>query len=113
LRNENLVSEQLHLVETEIETEGGIETIGLALARRPHPIVPRHIHGQGHEAENLVAARHQEAVLIQIKYDRRAGTVVDGHIPGIEKGSEREKENEKERGNESVREKTRRKQSVR
>lgn len=82
LRNENLVSEQLHLVETEIETEGGIETIGLALARRPHPIVPRHIHGQGHEAENLVAARHQEAVLIQIKYDRRAGTVVDGHIPG-------------------------------
>jgi len=82
LRNESLVSEQLHLVETEIETEGGIETIGLALARRPHPIVPRHIHGQGHEAENLVAARHQEAVRIQIKYDRRAETVVDDHIPG-------------------------------
>jgi len=87
LRNESLVSEQLHLVETEIETGDGIETIGLALVRRPHPIVPRHIHGQGHEAENLVAAHHQEAVRIQIKYDRRAETVVDGHIPGIEKGS--------------------------
>jgi len=81
-RNESLVSEQPHLVETEIETGGGIETIGHALVHRPHPIVPRHIHDQGHEAENLVAARHQEAVRIQIKYDRRAETVVDGHIPG-------------------------------
>ena len=76
------MSEQLHLVETEIETEGGIGTIGLALVRRPHPIVPHHIHGQGHEAENLVAAHHQEAVHIQIKYDQRAEIVVDGHIPG-------------------------------
>lgn len=76
------MSGQLRQVETEIETEGGIGTIGLALVLRPHPIVPRHTHGQGHEAENLVAARHQEAVRIQIKYDRRAETVVDGHIPG-------------------------------
>jgi len=82
LRNGSLASEQQHLVGTEIETEGGIETIGLALVRRPHPIVPRHIHDQDQEAENLVAARRQEAVRIQIKYDRRAETVVDGHIPG-------------------------------
>lgn len=79
MRNER---ERLHLVETEIETEGGIGTIGLGLVRRPRPTVLHHIHGPGHEAENLVAAHHQEAVHTQIKYDRRAEIVVDGHIPG-------------------------------
>jgi hypothetical protein len=54
LRSESLVSEQPHLVETEIGTEDetGTGTIGHALARHPHPIVPRHVHGQGHGAEN-------------------------------------------------------------
>lgn len=82
LRNESLAREQLHLVETEIGTGGGIGTIELALVRHPHPIVPHHIHGQGHAAENLVAAHHQEAVRIQIRYDQRAETVLGGHIPG-------------------------------
>ena len=82
LRNESLVSEQLHLVETEIGTEGGIGTIGLALVRHQHPIVLHHIHGPGHGAENLVAANHREAVHIQIKYDRREETVLGGRIPG-------------------------------
>lgn len=82
LRNESLVSEQLHLVVTEIGTEGETGTTGLALVRHPHPVVLHHARDQGHEAENLVAAHHQEAVHIQIKYDRRAETVLDGHIPG-------------------------------
>jgi len=83
------VSELLYLVETEIETEGetgtGTGTIGHALAHRPHPIVPHHVHGRGHGAENSVAAHHQEAVHIQIRYVARAGTGPEDHIPGTNK----------------------------
>jgi hypothetical protein len=86
-RSESLVIEQLHLVETEIGIEGetGTETIGRALAHHPHPIVPHHVHGRGHEAENSVAAHHQKAVHIQIRYVPREETVPEDHIPGTNK----------------------------
>lgn len=77
------MSEQLHLVEIEIGTEGGIETIGHALVHRLHPIAPHHVHGQGHAAGNLLAVHHLEAVHILIRYDQRAETVQEDHIPGM------------------------------
>jgi hypothetical protein len=85
LKSESLVKEQLHLVEIEIGTEGGTGTIGHALAHHPLPIVPHHVHGQGHGAGNSVVAHHQKAAHIQIKYVPRAEIVPEGHIPGINK----------------------------
>jgi hypothetical protein len=81
-KSESLVRERLHLVEIEIGTEGGTGIIGHALVHRPHPIVPHHVHGRDHGAENLVAAHHQKAVHILIRYDQRAETVQEDHIRG-------------------------------
>jgi hypothetical protein len=78
----SLVSERLLLVETGIETEGGIETTGHVLVRPPHPIVPRRVRGQDHEPGNLVAVSPQKAVHFLIRYDQRAETAQEDHIPG-------------------------------
>jgi hypothetical protein len=82
LKSESLVSEQLLLVEIGIETEGGIETIGHALVRRPHPIAHHHVHGRGRAAGTLVAVHHLKAVHFLIRYGQKAETVQEDHIPG-------------------------------
>lgn len=78
----SLASGRLRPAEIGIGTEGGTETTGHVLVRRPRPIARRRVRGRGRAAGNSVAVSPQRAVRFLIRYGQRAETAREDHIPG-------------------------------